>query len=129
MIPQQDILKFADRFMDALERGDHEAVRACYAKDARLWHNFDDLEQSVDSSLKALDWMARKLPRRHYRIVRRELLTDGWLQQHVLEATLLDGRPFRLFSCFIIRMSGGLITRIDEYLDPAQAAVLADIRT
>lgn len=123
---QQDVFKFADQFMDALERGDHVALRACYAKDAKLWHNFDDVEQSVDNSLKVLDWMARKLPRRHYRVIRREALADGWFQQHVLEATLSDGRAFKLFACFVIRMRDGLIIRIDEYLDPAQVAMLSN---
>lgn len=124
----QDILDFSDRFIDALERGDGEAARTFYAPDAKLWHNFDDYEQSVDENLKTLAWMHRKLPVRRYRLVRREVLSDGWLQQHVVEAELPDGRPFRMSACCVIKMKDGLITRLDEYLDPAQAAVLKEIK-
>ncbi|WP_298163490.1 nuclear transport factor 2 family protein [Brevundimonas sp.] len=128
MSDDKDIHEFSDRFSAALERGDSEAARAFYAPDARIWHNFDDYEQSVDENLRTLAWMHRKLPVRTYNILRREILHDGWIQQHVLEATLPDGRPFRMAACCVVQMKDGLITRLDEYLDPAQAAVLKDIK-
>lgn len=128
MSDDKDIHEFSDRFSAALERGDGEAARAFYAPDARIWHNFDDYEQSVDENLRTLAWMHRKLPVRTYNILRREILHDGWIQQHVLEATLPDGRPFRMAACCVVQMKDGLITRLDEYLDPAQAAVLKDIK-
>ncbi len=128
MSDDKDIHEFSDRFSAALQRGDSEAARTFYAPDARIWHNFDDHEQSVDENLKTLAWMHRKLPVRKYNILRREILHDGWIQQHVLEATLPDGRPFRMAACCVVLMKDGLITRLDEYLDPAQAAVLKDIK-
>ncbi|MEO8115192.1 MAG: nuclear transport factor 2 family protein [Phenylobacterium sp.] len=122
----QNVLAFAERFVGAIERGDTDAVRACYAPDAKLWHNTDGIEQTVDENMKVLDWFVRKLPDRHYRIVRREALPDGFLQQHVLEATLPDGRPFRMNACCVIRMKDGVIARLDEYLDSAEAKVLRE---
>lgn len=122
-----EVLAFAERFVDAIEGGDVEAVRACYAPDAKIWHNNDGLEQTVDQNIKVLNWFMRKLPNRKYRIVRREALSDGFLQQHVLEATLPDGRPFKLSACCVIRMQDGVITRLDEYIDSAEAAQLNGI--
>ena len=126
MQAEQDVLAFAERFVGAIERGDTEAVRACYAPDAKLWHNTDGIEQTVDQNMKVLDFFIRKLPDRHYRILRREPLPDGFLQQHVLEATLPDGRPFKMSACCVIRMKDGVITRLDEYLDSAEAQVLRE---
>jgi ketosteroid isomerase-like protein len=122
-----EVLAFAERFVDAIEGGDVEAVRACYAPDAKIWHNNDGLEQTVDQNIKVLNWFMRKLPDRKYRIVRREALSDGFLQQHVLEATLPDGRPFKMSACCVIRMQDGVITRLDEYIDSAEAALLNGI--
>lgn len=122
-----EVLAFAERFVDAIEGGDVEAVRACYAPDAKIWHNNDGLEQTVDQNIKILNWFMRKLPDRKYRIVRREALSDGFLQQHVLEATLPDGRPFKMSACCVIRMQDGVITRLDEYIDSAEAALLNGI--
>ena len=120
----QAYIDFAKRFVDAIEAGDVEAVRACYAPDAKIWHNNDGLEQTVEQNLKGVVWFARNLPDRHYRVLRREALPDGFLQQHVLEATLPDGARWGLDACVIVRMKDGLITRLDEYLDSAQTAAL-----
>jgi ketosteroid isomerase-like protein len=61
--------------------------------------------------------------------VRRELIPGGWMQQHVVEATLTNGRAMKLFACCVITLQDGLIHRIEEYLDPAQAAVLREVKT
>jgi len=124
---REDISALSNRFLSALERGDPAEVRAFYTSDAVIWHNFDDVAQTVDEYLILLGWMSRKLPQRHYRIVRREILPDGWFQQHVLEATLPDGSPFRMLACCVVTVRDGLISRLDEYLDPAQAAPLKNL--
>lgn len=118
-----DVLAFADRFMAALERANAAEVVGFYTPDASIWHNFDDVAQSVTDNLKTLAWMARKFPSRRYRVVRRELLSDGWLQQHVLELDSPETGPLRLHACCVIKIRDGLIERIEEYLDPAQVAV------
>jgi len=120
----QDHLDFAKRFVDAIQAGDAEAVRACYHPDAKLWHNSDGIEQTVDQNMKVLDWFVRTLPDRNYRVLRREALPDGFMQQHVLEATLPDGSKWAMDACVVVRIEDGLITRLDEYLDSARSAEL-----
>jgi ketosteroid isomerase-like protein len=122
---EQETLAFADRFIAAIEAADADAVRACYAPDAKIWHNTDKLEQTVDQNVKSVAWFGRKLPDRRYRIVRREVLKDGFLQQHVLEATLPDGSAWSLSACVVVRMEDGLITRLDEYIDSAETLALS----
>jgi hypothetical protein len=122
----QEMHAFADRFMAALDGHDAAALRRFYAPGATCWHNFDDYDQPLDENLKLFEWMARKAPNRRYRVLRREPLPGGWFQQHVLEATLANGRQMRLFACCVITLENGLIKRIEEYVDPAQAAVLRD---
>ena len=121
---EPDTLAFAARFVDAIQGGDVAAVRACYAPDARIWHNNDGLEQTVDENVRLLEWMMRKLPKRTYRIVRRVALPDGFLQQHVLETILPDGSAWAMPACVVVRMENGLIVRLDEYLDSAHFAAL-----
>ena len=120
----QDMIGFAGRFLGAIERGDVDAVRALYHPDAKVWHNNDGIEQSVDDNLKVLGWMARTLATRHYRVIRREALSDGFVQQHVLETTLPNGRTWDLDACVIVRVVDGLVVRLDEYLDSAKVAEL-----
>ncbi len=123
MTPQQ-YLDFAERFVGAIQSGDTDTVRACYAPDAKLWHNTDGIEQTVDQNMKVLGWFIRVLPDRNYRVTRREALPDGFVQQHVLEATLPDGTKWAMDACVVVRIENGVITRLDEYLDSAQAGAL-----
>ena len=119
-----EMLDLAETFVSAIQRGDVDAVRACYAPDAKLWHNTDNIEQTVDQNMKVLDWFIRTLPDRYYRVIRREALSDGFLQQHVLEATLPDGTKWAMDACVVVRIENGKITRLDEYLDSAKSMML-----
>jgi ketosteroid isomerase-like protein len=124
---ENEILEFAERFLGAIESGDTATVRACYDPDAVIWHNNDGREQSVERNMRSLEWFIRHLPDRRYGVLRREALKDGFMQQHVLEATLPDGTAWSLDACVIVRMKDGLIVRLDEYLDSAQAAALQTV--
>ena len=121
---ETQILEFAERFVSAIQTGDVDAVRACYAPDAKLWHNTDDIEQTVDQNMAVLDWFIKTLPDRYYRVLYRAALKDGFVQQHILEATLPDGTKWKMFACVIVRIENGRIVRLDEYLDSAQGKAL-----
>jgi ketosteroid isomerase-like protein len=123
MTPQEHLV-FARRFIGAIQNGDVEVVRTCYAADAKIWHNNDGVEQSVDENMRVLGWFMRNLPDRKYRITRLEALPDGYVQQHVLEATLPNGEKWALDACVVVRMDGDKIVRLDEYLDSAKVGVL-----
>ncbi len=55
MTPDQ----FAASFFDAIERGDIDAVAACYAEDVVIWHNTDAVETSKAQNLKTLAGLIR----------------------------------------------------------------------
>jgi ketosteroid isomerase-like protein len=107
-----------DRFIAALEAADVEGARACYDPDATIWHNFDGLEQTVEENLATLGWLHQTVDNVRYADIRREPLEGGVLQQHVLEG-IVNGRPVSVPSCVVVRIVGGRITRLEEYLDPA----------
>ena len=117
-------LELAHRFMDALNANDGDAVREIYAPDARIWHNFEEGLQSVDMNVRTLGWMHRKMPTLNYELVRLEALPDGYLQQHVLRGKTAAGDEVALKACVVVTVENGRIAALEEYLDPAQAAVL-----
>jgi ketosteroid isomerase-like protein len=118
------LLDIAEKFFAAIESGDPDAIRTCYAPDARIWHNFDGIEQTVDENLKVLVWMKPRLLNKRYDVQRREALPSGFMQQHILRGELIDGSPFEMPACVICQVSDGLITRLEEYLDTAQSSLL-----
>ncbi|MGH6872723.1 MAG: nuclear transport factor 2 family protein [Rhizomicrobium sp.] len=119
-----DMTALADRVMRAIEAGDRDAVAACYAPNARIWHNFDGVEQTVAENLLTLGWVEKRLANRKYEIVARHAFDGGYVQQHVLTGTLNSGDAFRMPACLVVQVANGRITRLDEYLDTGQTQAL-----
>lgn len=124
MTTANDMNMLADRFMRAIETGDLDAIRGCYTPDARIWHNFDGLAQTVDENLKTLKWMDKRLFNRRYEIKSRHSFDGGYVQQHVLHGTLASGEAFSMPACLIVTVKDGRIARLDEYLDTAHTLPL-----
>ncbi len=108
-----------DRILDAVERGDVDAVAACYAPGAKIWHNFDEIEQTVDENLALLGALVGVLSERKYAVRKRFDVPGGIIQMHALDGVLPDESKFHLPACMIFRIESGRITRIDEYFDSA----------
>lgn len=114
----------ADRFMRAIERSDTAEIQACYAPDARIWHNNDGKEQGPEENLKVLRWVEKRLANRKYHVVARRVFTDGYVQQHRLTGTLPGGAAFSMPACLVVTVKGGRIVRLEEYLDSAHVQPL-----
>lgn len=120
-------IEVVERLVAAIETGDVDAVRAIYAPDARIWHNFDEIDQTVDENLRTLAWMCKVLSDRRYEIQRREPLAGGSvLQQHILRGTVIaTGEAFALAAVLVVTVEDDRVTRLEEYLDTARAAALS----
>jgi uncharacterized protein len=126
MIDEPALFALADRFMRAVENGDAEAIAACYAPDARIWHNNDGKEQGPVENLRVLRWVEERLKNRRYEITSRHAFPGGYVQQHILNGTLRDGTPFRMPACLVVTVDDGRIARLEEYLDSAHVKPLLE---
>ena len=114
-----------DRLLSGIVAGDTAAVRAAYHPGARIWHNFDQVEQTVDENLTTLSWFVRALPDRRYEDVVRHRIEGGVVQQHVVRGTTPAGTDVEMPACLVVWVGeNGLITRIEECVDTGQAAAL-----
>ncbi|MGU3499357.1 nuclear transport factor 2 family protein [Mycobacterium sp. C31M] len=115
----------ADRLFDAIERGDYPDVEALWATDVAVWHSGDAADNDRVQALKVIRWFLRITATRRYEILDRQFFEGGFVQQHILHATATHGASIDLRVCIVIKVSNdGLITRIDEYFDPAEMAPL-----
>ena len=124
MSESEDILALAERFIEVLNNGDADGLRAIYSPDARIWHNFSEELQSVEENIKTMLWVHRILDNLNYDIQRREVLPDGFMQQHILRGTLASGEAFAMPACAICKVDNGQIVALEEYLDFTQTAPL-----
>ena len=123
-----DISDLADQLFAAIERGDGPALAALWSEDIVVWRQGGGRERDKTRGLKVIEWFVDSTISRRYEVLDRQVFDGGFLQQHTVHATTRDGAPLTFRACLIVKVGAdGLITRIDEYLDPADLnPLLAD---
>jgi ketosteroid isomerase-like protein len=117
----------ADRLLDAIERGDYEAVENLWTDDVLVWHTGDLKDNQRARALKVIRWFMDVTATRSYEILDRQFFEGGFVQQHILRAQRSDGVSIEMRVCIVIKVNTeGLITRIDEYFDPADMAPILE---
>jgi hypothetical protein len=80
--------------------------------------------------VKIINWFIRTTADRRYEILDRQLFDGGFVQQHVLHATAHTGAAIAMRVCIVIKVGpDGLISRVDEYFDPAEMSPLLSSET
>lgn len=108
-----------DRFYEAMERGDVDAVVACCTPDARIWHGFDRVANDLEGA--AEDWAGfiAAFPERGITAIHRQATDEGCVQQCIMVGRTADGVQRAWPVCLVVRIKDGLIARLDEYIDRA----------
>lgn len=120
-------LDVANRLFGAIERGDYSAVENLWTDDVLVWHSGDLADNERTRALKVIRWFMNVTVTRSYEILDRQFFEGGFVQQHVLRASRSDDASIEMRVCIVIKVNdGGLITRIDEYFDPADMAPLLE---
>lgn len=110
----------ANRFFAAVEAGDTDTVGKIYAEDARIWHNFDNYASTREENLQVLAWVSEHVEGFRFEEVRRTYLPGAFLQQHVIRGKKANGEEIHCPAILKVEISGGQITRIEEYFDLSQ---------
>ena len=116
----------AQALQEAFANRDIEGFMRLYADDVKIWHNNDLVEQSRSDNRASLGAFLDMFDALEYSNVKLTLTEDGFVQQHSVRGLLKDGRELLMPAALIVRLRGELISRIDEYLDPAPFFRLVD---
>jgi ketosteroid isomerase-like protein len=123
--PGYALASVADRLFSAIEAGDVDAVAAMWSDDIVVWHAGDKLACDKDRAIRVIEWFVSVTVDRHYDVLDRRFFGGGFVQQHVLHGLARDRTSYSLRIGIIMAVGrDGLITRIDEYFDPADLAPL-----
>jgi ketosteroid isomerase-like protein len=122
---QHVITDVADQLFAAIERSDEARLSELFDDDIAVWRVGARRDDDKRRALKVLRWFIDVTTERHYEILDRQLFSDGFVQQHILHATGRTGGSIALRVCIVIKLDPeALISRIDEYFDPAELAPL-----
>ena len=125
----QDVVEFAHRFITATGEGDLETVASLYAPEAVIWINAVGTEMPAADGLGVLAGLHQRAASVRYEVLEVLPTPEGYVQRHVLHVVVpaRDDRPEQALAvpaCLVVRLDGGRITRLDEYLDSGQIAPL-----
>jgi ketosteroid isomerase-like protein len=119
------IERVADTLFGAIERGDRETIEGLWSDEVTVWHSGDRRDNDRGRAPRVIYWFIRITTARRYEILDRRFFEGGFVQQHVLHATATEGASISMRVCIVIKVGAdGLISRIDEYFDPADMAPL-----
>jgi hypothetical protein len=122
---QEVIVGIADRLFTAIEQSNVATLDRIFNDDIAVWRVGARRDNDKERALKVLHWLIDITAERHYEILDRQFFSNGFVQQHILHATGHSGGSIALRVCIVIKLGvNGLISRIDEYFDPAELAPL-----
>ena len=125
-IADDTVADVADRLFQAIESGDHDAIRRLWDDDIVVW-KVADRDRDKERALRVLNWFIDTTIQRRYEILDRQLFDGGFVQQHILHATGRNGGVIAMRVGIVIKLgANGSIRRIDEYFDPAEIAPLLE---
>ena len=124
-------IELCDRFFDAIEQHDYDALESCYAPEAVVWHSHDMLYQPRADNLAMLKKGMESGGKTRFKDRRVRAFEGGFVQQHTIHVTRADGFVIQytlngvmktghqgaLWLCIVGKVEDGKITRIDEYMD------------
>ena len=120
------IADVADRLFNAIESSDIAMVQQLWNEDVVVW-KVADRDRDRERALRVISWFISTTTDRHYEILDRQFFDGGFVQQHILHANGRNGRSISMRVCIVIKVgTNGLISRIDEYFDPAEIAPLLE---
>lgn len=125
-MPAPDVVvDAADQLFAAIERADEAALEQMFDDKIAVWRVGSRRDDEKARALRVLHWSIGVTEQRHYEIPNRQLFSDGFVQQHILHGTGRNGGSIALRVCIVIKLNAdALISRIDEYFDPAGMAPL-----
>jgi ketosteroid isomerase-like protein len=116
----------ADRLFQAIENGDIALVEGLWDDDVVVW-KVADRDRDRERALRVITWFVNSTTDRRYEILDRQFFGGGFVQQHILHANGRNGGSISMRVCIVIKVgANGLISRIDEYFDPAEIAPLLE---
>ena len=113
------VLALADRFIEAIQTGDIDTVKACYHPDVVVWLNTAGVGVDRQTNQQVLTGFVGKTSERRYQNRRVQTFPGGYVQQHLLKATHIKGPVLELAATLVCQVQHGVIIRLDEYFDSA----------
>jgi ketosteroid isomerase-like protein len=119
------VVDLAARWDAATRSGDLDAIVALAEPELVFWHNYDDAEVDVATTIRTIGWLRRTVPDIAWHDDALLPTATGWVAQTTMTGTA-PGGELRAHTCVVVTLSEhDRVARVAEYLDPAALSVLS----
>jgi hypothetical protein len=118
-----EILALGEALTAAINGRDADALDRIYGPEAVVWRSYSGVVETREQNIAWLSAFFQRAAEIKYHDIRRQQTERGFVQQHVITITLKDGTAYEPRPvCMVVEVKGGLIARIDEYLEAGRIA-------
>jgi ketosteroid isomerase-like protein len=118
---RETVARTAEQWSRASQEGDFEGMLALMAPGATMWRSGGEPPGLFIDAVAGLRATRERAGPWQYLCPRRVVDDHGFCEQHVVRFSRPDGRVRDITACVVAQVGeDGLITRLDEYLDPAR---------
>jgi ketosteroid isomerase-like protein len=114
--------ELAIRFAKAAEARDAESLIGLYHPGAHFWNNIRQQVTTTSHVVELTRLEAKVIAEYVFEDLRCTGTVGGFVVQMTATGSTRSGATFSVPTCLVAQVDKGLITRIDEYVDAAQAA-------
>src|SRR3546814_19948479 len=100
---------------------DEAGFASIYTDEEGIWHNNTNAIQTKTENAALLGEIFAIVDSLYYADIKRLPTSEGFVQHHVVRGVFKDGTPVpELHACIVARVTNGKISRLNEFMDPAQ---------
>jgi ketosteroid isomerase-like protein len=112
----------ASRFVEATGARDLPGLAALLAEDARFWTNIANEAVDRATRLARIELEFKLFRSFAFEDARIDGFSDGFVIRALARGSLASGEAFEFPICIVADVRGGLIERLEEYVDAAAVA-------
>ncbi|MBB4631644.1 nuclear transport factor 2 family protein [Sphingosinicella soli] len=121
MLDNDEGMRCAEELTRAISSLDEATFASIYTEDAQIWHNSTNAIQTKTENAALLGAIFAIVDSLYYADIERLPTPEGFVQRHVVRGVFKDGTPVPdLQACIVARVTNGKISRLNEFIDPAQ---------
>jgi ketosteroid isomerase-like protein len=121
-----DTATIVDAFADMITIGKADAIAPYLAPGAVVWHSHDRKDVDALENMASVAVLGQLVDGLSLEQRYCSPTNDGFVLQFVVHGTVrASGAPLEMQNCVVVTTADGLVTRIEEYVDPTVGAQLS----
>jgi len=120
-VPVAEYEALANRFARSIESLDSEQLVSLCDPEGRFWNNVRQHSATRAEMIEVTKLEGKVIAQYVFKDLRITATSTGFVLQMLVTGSTKSGAAFEVATCLVARVTGNLISQVDEYVDSGQA--------